>query len=225
MKALTRLFVITARDKPIAVILRRGPARWYHVIRWDMRDETFTHGAWVKGRIYEEKCDISPDGELFVYFIHQGSRGRTPFTQAWTAVSRVPWLSALAVWPQGMTYGGGGVFVGNLRLAGPGGKTHPDFPVRGLELVDGSVDFKALTEHRAPVEKIPDADWCGQDHEGHAIFSRGGQLFRRIRGKDQMLADFSNLRPDPQPAPGWACRPLSVRFETKKQQKERKRKK
>src|ERR1700722_1113868 len=84
-----RLFVIPARDVPVALILRRGPSQWSHVVRWNTTDDTFDHGAWIKGRIYEEKCDISPDGRFFVYFIHQGSRFGTRFTHAWTAVSRV----------------------------------------------------------------------------------------------------------------------------------------
>ena len=34
---MARLFVITARDEPTAVILRRGPSDWYHVIQWHTR--------------------------------------------------------------------------------------------------------------------------------------------------------------------------------------------
>jgi hypothetical protein len=51
---MTRLFVITARDEPTAVILRRGPSDWYHVIQWHTCRDAFVHGAWFKGRIYEE---------------------------------------------------------------------------------------------------------------------------------------------------------------------------
>ena len=29
---MAKLFVIPARDEPMAVILRRGPSAWYHVI-------------------------------------------------------------------------------------------------------------------------------------------------------------------------------------------------
>lgn len=88
------LFVLPARDVPRAVILRRGPSRWYHVIDWDTANDRFVHGAWIKGRIYENSCDISPDGTLLLTSILQGSRGGTEFTHAWTAISRVPWLQA-----------------------------------------------------------------------------------------------------------------------------------
>jgi hypothetical protein len=48
----------------------------------------------------------SPDGELLLYFALQGSRWQTSYRGSWTAVSRVPWLHALALWPQGDTWGG-----------------------------------------------------------------------------------------------------------------------
>jgi hypothetical protein len=77
-QAKCRLFVIPARDKPGAIIIRRGPSAWYHLILWETRRKNrdlFTNGAWFRGRIYPEKCDLSPDGNLFVYFAFQGSRG------------------------------------------------------------------------------------------------------------------------------------------------------
>jgi hypothetical protein len=205
---MARLFVIPARDEPVAVILRRGPSRWYHVILWDTRRDHFTNGAWIKGRIYEEKCDLSPDGKLFVYFVHQGSRGGTEFTDAWTAVSRPPWLYALGVWPQGTTYGGGGRFLDKRRLAlrplwhDPLRDTHPDHPARGLEIIDAAADL-----HHSTAE-IPEADWCGRDQSGRLIYTKGGRLMARTPRADHILADFTLLRPNPEPAPEWARRPL-----------------
>lgn len=194
---MAHLFVIQASDVPIAVILRRGPSRWYHLIKWDTGADTFTHGAWIKGRIYEDKCDISPDGELFLYFVHQGSRVNTSFTDAWTAVSRVPHLRALTLWRQGTTYGGGGRFVDNraIALRGVVDSPHEDFPLRGLHVV------KADTPLHTTGDAVPDADWSGVDHAGRTIFSRGHSLYTRSNMGDVVLADFSNLDPDPRPAP------------------------
>lgn len=204
-----RLFVIPARDVPVAVILRRGPSRWYHVIEWNTATDTFNHGAWIQGRIYEEKCDVSPDGQLLVSFVFQGSRSGTRFTDSWTAVSRVPWLHALTLWPQGTTYDGGGRFLESRKLVlrplryDPKPMTHPDFPVRGIEVVYG----RSPELHRSANE-VADADWSGGDHQGHIIYSRAGRLFRRIDGDEQLVADFTNLTPDPKPAPDWATQPL-----------------
>src|SRR6185503_13824942 len=55
-----RLFVVLAREAPIGDIRRRGPAPWYHVILWHTDTDAFDHGAWFKGRIYEERCALAP---------------------------------------------------------------------------------------------------------------------------------------------------------------------
>lgn len=199
-----KLFVIPARGEPVAVVLRRGPSAWFHLIQWDMRRDRFVHGAWFKGQIYEEKCDISPDGRLFVSFVHQGSRLGTEFTDSWTAISRVPWLHALVVWPQGDTYGGGGRFIDNRSVALRGVFDPPldEYPLRGVRVVEGDTEV-----HRA-TDDVPGADWCGRDHKDRVIFTRGGQLFRRVNRTDSLVADFTDLTPDPRPAPEWAGRPL-----------------
>mgnify|MGYP007059409017 CR=1 FL=1 len=201
---MARLFVIVARAAPVAIVLRRGPTQWYHLIHWQTRKDAFTHGAWIKGRIYEERCDLSPDGRLFIYFVHQSSRSGTSLTHAWTAISRAPWLQALALWPQGTTYGGGGRFVDNrsVALRDKMVSPHPDFPLGSLRVVG------AATEVHRSTDEVQGADWCGRDYAGHVVFTQGGKLFRRKKGSDSLLADFTDLKPRPEPAPKWATRPL-----------------
>ncbi len=202
-----RLFVIPARDAPVALILRRGPSKWYHLIRWRMDSDSFEPGGWLRGRIYEERCDLSPDGNLVVYFCHCGAY-RPDYTDSWTAVSRAPWLHALGLWPWGSTWGGGGRFVDNRSLilhSNMTQETHPDHPGHGIESVAGSAE-----RHRSTAE-VDDADWSGRDHAGCLIFCRHGKLFRRSPdGDDHEIADFNGLRPDPQPAPDWAKEPLAT---------------
>ncbi|MFO0663890.1 MAG: hypothetical protein U0174_08065 [Polyangiaceae bacterium] len=141
-----RLFVIMAAEAPTAVVIRRGPSSWSNIVAWRTTDDVFTEGAWFKGRIFAEKCDLSPDGELFVYAAHKGKNLRTSYSDAWTAVSRPPWLHALALWPLGTTYGGGGRFKGNCQLVGRGlHRAHPDHTVGALELVTGSAPYHAST--------------------------------------------------------------------------------
>jgi hypothetical protein len=199
-----RLFVIMAQRSPRAVILRRGPSRWYHLIRWNTAKDEFEYGAWFKGRIYEERCDLSPDGELFVYFALQDSRWQTSYHGAWTAVSRAPWLHALALWPEGSTWGGGGRFVADreLILRNGGLKEHPDHPARGLTLAAG-----ACPRHSTD-GVVASAEWSGRDHNGRIVFTREGKLFRRAATNDVELANFDDLKPDPQEAPEWAQREL-----------------
>ncbi|HEU4557783.1 MAG TPA: hypothetical protein VFS20_08030 [Longimicrobium sp.] len=137
-----RLFLLLARAAPVAVIFRRGPSKQVEVVRWDTRTDTFERGHWIKGRIYERRSDLSPSGELLVYFASQYNRRtlgkRTGTTCAWTAVSRVPWLTALALWPKGDCWRGGGLFESERTLLlnhRPGeDEPHRDHRPRGLRV-------------------------------------------------------------------------------------------
>ncbi|MEW5962871.1 MAG: hypothetical protein AB1749_04855 [Pseudomonadota bacterium] len=102
-----RLYVILARDGRSAVVFRRGPSGRVCLLRWWLGSDTFEIGQWLIGRIYERRSDLSPDGDLLVYFaaVH-----KTPLA-SWTAVSRPPYLTALALWPKGDCWGGGGRFL------------------------------------------------------------------------------------------------------------------
>jgi hypothetical protein len=199
-----RLFVVFAARAHAAVVIRRGPSSWVHLTLWDTDADRFTPGAWFRGRIYPEKCDLSPDARLFVYAAHQGRRLRSSVTDAWTAVSRPPWLHALALWPMGTTYGGGGRFVddGSLTLRGAGA-AHPEHPPRGLAIVPGHAEL-----HRS-TDEVAGSEWSGRDHRNRLVFAREGRLLVRSGVDDRVLAEFGHLRPSPEPAPDWATEPLS----------------
>ncbi len=202
-KPTARLHAVFASRKPRAVILRRGPSAWYHVILWNTAQDTFEHGAWFKGRLYEERCDLSPDGELFLYFALKGSLWTTSYEGSWTAVSRPPWLYALTLWPHGSTWGGGGRFSADREVVLRGScGAHPDHPVRGLKVVDGECP------PFAPAPAVPGAEWSGVDQGGYPVFTRQGKLFRRLARGDRELADFNGLAPKPVAAPAWAKTPL-----------------
>ncbi len=195
--------MIVAANEPAAIIIKKGPAQWTQLVLWDTRNDVFTAGAWIRGRIYAEKCDLSPDGQLFLYAIHQGRRFATDTTHSYTALSRAPWLHALVLWPRGTTYGGGGRFTGDRRLTLRGEHVvHPDYSTRGLEIIGG-----ASAAHRS-TDEVEDAEWSGRDHAGRLIFTRAGSVFASVEDRDVLLTHFDAERPDPQPAPEWATRPL-----------------
>ncbi len=192
-----------ASAAPVAVVLRRGPASWAHVTLWNTERDLFTPGAWFRGRIFAEKCDLSPDGALLVYAAYKGGRFGTSYTASWTAVSRPPWLHALALWPMGTTYGGGGRFVGDRRLILRGAtKAHADHPPRGLEIVEGVAEL-----HRS-TEEIEGAEWTGRDRRGRLVLVRDGCVFAKTGAEDRLLADFNAEAPDATPPPPWATEPL-----------------
>lgn len=172
-------------------MFRRGPSAWYHLIKWDMVHDKFEPGAWLHGRIYPEKCDVSPDGALMIYLVHQGRKFGTSYTDAWTGVSRIPWLTALGLWPWGTTYGGGGRFLGprHVRLRGScGGDPHPNHPGHGLVVDSGS-----CPQHQSTNE-VDGADWSGRTRSGELIYARAGKMYRRsAKGvRDRVVAEFDS---------------------------------
>jgi len=91
------------------------------MLTWDTLRHEFRAGQWFKGRVYEERCDLSPSGEKLIYL---AASHRLPY-RAWTAVSRPPFFTALALWPNLDTWGGGGLFESENsillnRRGGPG---------------------------------------------------------------------------------------------------------
>ena len=114
-----RLFMIMAREAKTAVIFRRGPSKWTQLIKWNTKNDTFEYGQWFKGRIYEKRCDVSPNGELLIYFASKFNKKTVvdpEYTYAWTAISKPPWLTALALWPKGNCWHGGGLFESDTKV-------------------------------------------------------------------------------------------------------------
>jgi hypothetical protein len=88
-------------------------------VKWRTDGDVFEAGQWFKGRIYDRRSDLSPDGSLLIYFASKLT-GRTladsDYTYAWTAISRPPYFTALALWPKGDCWHGGGLFLGRSRI-------------------------------------------------------------------------------------------------------------
>ena len=99
-----RLFCALSQSEEHNIVLRRGPSRQVAVFGWNRKNDTFQLGQWLKGKIYEHRVDISPDGRYFIYL----ALGRGAKT--WTAVSRTPYFKALDFYPWSGTWGGGGIF-------------------------------------------------------------------------------------------------------------------
>jgi hypothetical protein len=134
-----RLFGIVATRSPVVAILRRGPSDWSQVNRWDPEAGTFEPGSWIHANIYPQRCDLSPDGQWFAYFTLR-TRATWSAGPTYIAISRLPWLSALAAWGTCGTWSSGVHFVDNPRTWEVGEPAEGDIePLRrrfrlGLEL-------------------------------------------------------------------------------------------
>jgi hypothetical protein len=113
-----RLSVLLAREAPMGVILRRGPSDWVQMIHWHTKTDVFRQGEWFHGRIFEHRCDLSADGKFFAYCAYKPGNGlKNPdYGDSWTAVSRPPHFTAVALWPLGNQDGGGGYFMKDGRM-------------------------------------------------------------------------------------------------------------
>ncbi|MBP6350498.1 MAG: hypothetical protein KA392_13225 [Candidatus Obscuribacter sp.] len=107
-----RIYVYLASKSDEAVIIRRGPSRLVQLIRWERAKDKFYTGQWLKGRVFERDCDISPSGKYFAY----GARSfRDGQEKQYNAVSRPPYLTALAFWDVGV-HSGAIVFAGERKV-------------------------------------------------------------------------------------------------------------
>ncbi len=126
-----RLHVILSREAQTGLVIRRGPSKQVLLVGWNRKTDSFIPGQWLKGRIYERRCDLSPDGRHLIYFAMNG-KWKGEMGGSWTAVSRPPWLTALHIYGWGDCWNGGGLFTSNTSywLNGSGGS---ELPVKLLD--------------------------------------------------------------------------------------------
>ncbi len=188
-----RLHLAFARDVPIAAVIRRGPSKRFHIIRWDYERDQFDHGSWFSGRIYEEASTLSPDGRWLYYFAANYSQKTREQLggYAWAAVSELPWLKAL--WIQSCW----GADRSRVRFVTP---DQTDYGT-AMDAPGLPAPYRLASEFPYVAdETVPDADWCGRDLWNRVVFSRGGRLFRiSPAGEPELIADFTDLSPPPRP--------------------------
>ena len=94
-----RLHVLLARDALLGVVIRRGPTKQVCTLLWNRETDEFKLGQWLKGRIYEQRSDLSPDGRHLIYCAMNGKWNKEG-SPVWTALSRTPFLKAVVFYPK-----------------------------------------------------------------------------------------------------------------------------
>lgn len=89
-----RIYCIPATEAPVVAVFRRGPTRWFHVGRWDLAKGVYEPGAWLLGRLFPRRSDLSPDGQWLCYFARK-SEATWEHGETYIAISKLPWLTAL----------------------------------------------------------------------------------------------------------------------------------
>ncbi len=108
-----RIHILLARSAPVGLAWRRGPSKLVCAVGWNRLDDTFLVGQWFKGRIYERRSDLSPDGRYLIYFGLQGRQGSNVST-SFTAISKAPYLKPIAQWDKADSLYGGGLFADRI---------------------------------------------------------------------------------------------------------------
>jgi hypothetical protein len=207
-----RLHLFHAREAARTLVLRQGPTTTYRMILWDRDSGQFHDGQWLKHKIYIERCDLSPDGKHFLYFTLDGQWG-APTKGSYTVVCKPPYFTAIRLFPQGDTWGGGGYFVDEKRFCINAGGRPTDIIGRGdgLEQVFATVptpsnphglsDAKGKALHLSAATR----DWLAAGRPAPSTAEEyetdGPCLYRQKNGTRHLIRDFSDMVFEPVIAP------------------------
>ena len=205
-----RLHLFHAREAARTVILRQGPTRLWRMILWDRDANTFHDGQWLKQKVYAERCDISPDGRHFLFFALDGQWSE-PTKGSHTVICQAPFFTALRLYPQGDTWGGGGYFIDATRfyINSWGRPSALRKTEDGLEQVffipPTPGNPTGLVDQRGKPLRLPEADrdWLitGRPAPELDYETEGTFLYRRGRGSRHLIRDFSDMAFEPILAP------------------------
>ncbi len=103
-----------AEKKNIIVFIYRRTHKINYLIRMDYykNNEKLKLGSRFFGRFYPSRCDISPDGRYFLYFV----MGTEKKSYCWTAICTPPIITANFFLKHYDTWGGGGAFLNENKI-------------------------------------------------------------------------------------------------------------
>ncbi len=155
-----RIYCIPATNAPIAAVFRRGPTDWSHIGRWDLKEMRYEPGAWLKGRIFPRRSDLSPDGRFLCYFAHKPTASWDK-GEAYVAVSKLPWLTALHAFPTCGTWTRGYHFTEKTDRANPDDANLPiPFGLRPIPVVQFANERRrGWTEAKASPQRDSNDAW------------------------------------------------------------------
>jgi len=104
-----RIHLIAAKEAPVVVAIRRKPSKLVHILRWNTETDEVESGTWFQYTITPERCDLSFDGQFFIYLANFATGS------GWTGICRPPDLHPIIHWPPNYTHGGG-LFLTPNRL-------------------------------------------------------------------------------------------------------------
>ncbi|VEP12276.1 hypothetical protein H1P_1400004 [Hyella patelloides LEGE 07179] len=149
MKTIPKIRGYIATKKNIIVFLYRRSNKITYLISLDYQKgrESIQIGSRFYGRIYPNRCDISPDGTYFLYFAMGKSQQQyEKKLYCWTGICMPPKITANMLFAHQDTWGGGGRFVDDKTIfISPG--MYPDFDKQQNHQFDNyQITFKGKLE-------------------------------------------------------------------------------
>ncbi|WP_284164627.1 hypothetical protein [Frigidibacter sp. SD6-1] len=204
-----RLYLFFAQDGRSAAILRRARDRQYDLIGWDRATDRFEHGQTIRKYVVPESCALSPDGAHFLYAVRiaapMGAVG-----EYYTAISRPPFFTALALFPHAGPWPLGGRFLDSAtilldddsaqdRIGRADGLTRV---IRGAVAKGCTSGLRLASGAPAPLSKAALAEAVGSGTDGawqasqRALYDTlGGTLYRRRGLELELIRDFRMIEP------------------------------
>ncbi|MFC1580291.1 hypothetical protein ACFL4N_05200 [Thermodesulfobacteriota bacterium] len=174
-----RIYCIPATRAPIVAVFRRGPTAWSHVGRWDLEERRYEAGAWLAGRIFPRRSDLSPDGRFLCYFAHKPS-ATWEHGEAYVALSKLPWLKALHAFPTCGTWTRGYYFTEDEDCENPGDTKLPiPYGLRSIAVVQFANERRRGWEEAADSPKRDTRDAWDE--------RRNARIQKRQPGGDRLL--------------------------------------
>lgn len=151
-----QIYVLPASASPLALVIRKGPAKTWHFLLWDRDSGMVRPGSWFTGLIYPWACDLSPKGDWFVLLAYRG--GNEP--RAWTALCQPPSASAIVFWPLEHARAGGGFFDNRLSALWLNVREDRNVEIRGKHPWEfGYLEGEAPVHYGSVEEKLLRDGW------------------------------------------------------------------
>ncbi len=186
-----RLYCIPAAHAEVVAVFRRGPTNWCHVGRWDLANGRYEPGAWIAARLFPRRSDLSPDGRYLCYFAHQP--GATwEHGEAYVAVLKLPWLTALHAFPTCGTWTRGYRFAEGLELSADDETALPiPYRLNAIPLIQFANERRrGWSEAADSPDRIPGDTW---DQRRNAILEKrqpGGDRLLRVESVGHAGGEF-----------------------------------
>ncbi|MEM1254736.1 MAG: hypothetical protein AAGI69_20055 [Cyanobacteria bacterium P01_H01_bin.21] len=122
-----RGYVATECDRTVFLYRRSNKITYLILLEYKKERFNLDVGSRFYGRIYPNRCDLSPDGKYFLYFAMGKSQQQyEKKLYCWTGLCSPPKIKAELLFAHGDTWGGGGRFINDRTIfIAPG--MYPDF--------------------------------------------------------------------------------------------------